>query len=122
MSISLASVGTVPAYPLGQPVDGRKRYGMTPEQAAVYRWLVENRPHKGSFNIQYRDVALSMAATDAFQRGDFAVAIGYWERALAALPPDSEMSRAIRGSLEQARQASAARSVAPAAASPGAAK
>jgi len=66
--------------------------------------------------------ALSMAATDAFQSGDFAVAIGYWERALAALPPDSEMSRAIRGSLEQARQASAARSVAPAAASPGAAK
>jgi cytochrome c-type biogenesis protein CcmH/NrfG len=63
--------------------------------------------------------ALSMAATDAFQRGDFTVAIGYWEQALAALPPDSEISRGIRGSLEQARQA---RSVAPAAASPGAAR
>jgi len=66
--------------------------------------------------------ALSMAATDAFQRGDFAVAISHWERALAALPADSEMSRAIRGSLEQARQASAARPVSPAAASPGAAR
>ena len=62
MSISLASVGTVPAFPLGQPVDGRQRYGMTPEQAAVYRWLVENRPHDRAFSINYRAVGLSMAS------------------------------------------------------------
>lgn len=49
--------------------------------------------------------ALSMAATDAYQRNDVRAAIGYWERALAAVPPDSPMAESIRGSLAQARQA-----------------
>jgi hypothetical protein len=53
---------TVPAFPLGRPVDGRERFGMTPEQAHVYRWLVENRPHDRPFSINYRAVGLSMAA------------------------------------------------------------
>lgn len=48
---------TIPAFPLGQPVDGRPRYGMTPEQAAVYRWLVANRPHNGVFRLDFRNVA-----------------------------------------------------------------
>ena len=33
MSALAHSEGTVPAHPLGQPLDGRPRYGMTPEQA-----------------------------------------------------------------------------------------
>lgn len=48
--------------------------------------------------------ALSMAATDAFQRNDFPTAVSYWERALQTLPPDSEMAEAIRVSLAQARK------------------
>ena len=48
--------GTVPAYPLGKPLDGRERYGMTPEQASLYRWLVKNRPHDQPFLMQFRDV------------------------------------------------------------------
>ena len=48
---------TVPAFPLGQPVDGRPRYGMTLEQAAAYRWLVANRSHLHAFLLDSRDVA-----------------------------------------------------------------
>lgn len=49
--------GTVPAYPLGKPVDGRDRFGMTPEQAKVYRWLVLHRSHTEPFVIYFRDMA-----------------------------------------------------------------
>ena len=48
---------TIPAYPCGKPLDGRDRYGMTPEQGALYRWLVKNRPHDGAFAMKFRDVA-----------------------------------------------------------------
>lgn len=50
--------------------------------------------------------ALSMAATDAFQRNDTRAAIAHWERALAAVPPDSPMAESIRESLAQARRSS----------------
>ncbi len=60
MSEAYAYEATVPAFPLGQPKDGRKRYGMTPEQAAVYRWLVMNRPVQGSFCINFRQLAQCM--------------------------------------------------------------
>ncbi len=48
--------------------------------------------------------ALSMAATDAFRRNDTRAAIAYWERALAAVPPDSPMADSIRESLAQVRR------------------
>jgi DNA-binding MarR family transcriptional regulator len=63
MSEALAYNRTVPAYPLGQPVDGRPRYGMTPEQAFVYRWVVRNRPHDRPFTISFRQLATFMAST-----------------------------------------------------------
>ena len=55
---------TVPAFPLGQPVDGRPRYGMTPEQAHVYRWLVKTRPHDRAFTVDFRHIARAMASTN----------------------------------------------------------
>lgn len=55
----LAIEATVPAFPLGVPVDGRARYGMTPEQAMLYRWLVENRPHDKPFAVSFREAALA---------------------------------------------------------------
>jgi len=58
---ALAREMTRPAYPLGKPAD-RDRYGMTPEQAHVYRWLVKHRPHDRAFAIAFREVALTMAA------------------------------------------------------------
>lgn len=55
--MSLAhSHDTVPAHPLGIPVDGRERYGMTPEQAALYQWLIRNRPTDGLFQMRFRQI------------------------------------------------------------------
>lgn len=54
---ALAHEITVPAYPLGKPLDGRERYGMTAEQAALYRWLVNNKTHDAPFPMLFRDVA-----------------------------------------------------------------
>jgi hypothetical protein len=51
---------TVPAHPLGIPVDGRKRYGMTPEQAITYRHLVKTKPHDEVFSIHFRTLAKSL--------------------------------------------------------------
>jgi hypothetical protein len=63
MNEALAFYGTktVPAFPLGQPTDGRPRYGMTPEQACLYRWLVKHKPHDGPFGINFRGTAWRMA-------------------------------------------------------------
>jgi DNA-binding MarR family transcriptional regulator len=47
---------TVPAFPLGRPAD-RDRYSMTPAQAELYRWLVEQRPHHTPFQMHFRDAA-----------------------------------------------------------------
>ncbi len=57
---ALAHEITVPAYPLGRPVDGRERYGMTPEQARVYRWLVARRPNAGRFYLDFRHAAQAL--------------------------------------------------------------
>lgn len=62
MNVSVASVATVPAFPLGIPVDGRLRYGMTPAQADVYRWIVKHKPHHESFGINFRELAFRMAS------------------------------------------------------------
>jgi predicted DNA-binding transcriptional regulator len=51
---------TVPAFPLGQPVDGRPRYGMTPDMARTYRWLIENRPHDDLFRMSFREIGKAL--------------------------------------------------------------
>lgn len=56
---ALAQTATRDAYPLGRPLDGRERYGMTHEQAKVYRWLVANRPHDRAFLVNFREAAVS---------------------------------------------------------------
>jgi hypothetical protein len=55
-TLAFYAIKTVPAFPLGQPEDGRPRYGMTPEQARVYRWLVLNRPHDCFFHVHFREM------------------------------------------------------------------
>lgn len=56
---ALAIETTVDAYPLGRPPCGTLRYGMTPEQAMLYRWLVKNRPHDKAFAIGFREAAIA---------------------------------------------------------------
>jgi hypothetical protein len=62
-SLAFYATRTVPGFPLGQPVDGRLRYGMTPEQANVYRWLVAHKPHDRPFSMSFRAIAQLMAST-----------------------------------------------------------
>lgn len=79
---ALAREATIPAYPLGRPVDGRLRFGMTPEQAHVYRWLVKNRPHDRAFVVNFRSVAKAMMTKEgnAHQRIMALVERGWLER------------------------------------------
>lgn len=60
MTAVILADNTIPAFPLGQPPDGRKRFGMTPQQARLYRWLVESRPHDIPFQMHFRDAALAL--------------------------------------------------------------
>jgi cytochrome c-type biogenesis protein CcmH len=55
--------------------------------------------------------ALVLAGTAAFDRNDRAGAIRYWERALGALPGESDMAQRVRASIAEARGAAAAPSV-----------
>jgi cytochrome c-type biogenesis protein CcmH len=45
--------------------------------------------------------ALALAASAAMERRDDKVAIGYWNRLLAELPPDSEHARDVRSTIAQ---------------------
>ena len=54
--------GTVLAHPLGIPLDGSNRYGMTPAMARLYRWLVHNRPHSSEFSLSFRDASEALGA------------------------------------------------------------
>jgi cytochrome c-type biogenesis protein CcmH len=47
--------------------------------------------------------ALALAGTAEFERHNYAGAIAYWERILKVVPPDSEFSRSVIGSIEEAR-------------------
>jgi cytochrome c-type biogenesis protein CcmH len=49
--------------------------------------------------------ALALAGTAAFDRKDYAAAIGYWGRARASVPQDSEFARSLDQSIADARTA-----------------
>ena len=47
--------------------------------------------------------ALALAGTAAFERADYAAAIGFWERIQAQVAPDSPTARSVAGSIAEAR-------------------
>jgi len=47
--------------------------------------------------------ALALAGTVDFEKGDYAKAIGYWQRMLPLLPADSEMGNSVRASIQDAQ-------------------
>ncbi len=51
---------------------------------------------------------LALAGTAAFERKDYGAAIGYWTRARATAPPDSEFMRNLEQSIADARAAGGA--------------
>lgn len=81
---ALAHELTVPAYPLGRPVDGRERYGMKIEQARVYCWLVQNKPHGEPFKIDFRKTG---AATGYGTSTAHSCVVGLCQRGWMAVVP-----------------------------------
>jgi len=47
--------------------------------------------------------ALALAGTAEFDRRNYTGAIAYWERILKVVPPDSDFTRAVHGSIAEAR-------------------
>ncbi|MCB1906834.1 MAG: c-type cytochrome biogenesis protein CcmI [Rhodocyclaceae bacterium] len=47
--------------------------------------------------------ALALAGTAAFERADYAAAIGFWERIQTQVQPDSPTARSVAGSIAEAR-------------------
>lgn len=47
--------------------------------------------------------ALALAGTAEFDRRNFAAAIGYWEKILTLVPPESEFANSVKGSIAEAR-------------------
>ena len=66
--------------------------------------------------------ALALAGTDAFDRKDFAAAVGYWSKARQVVPADSEFAKSLDGGIAEATAAGqgAGGTTAPAAAVAGA--
>src|SRR5690242_18933277 len=61
--------------------------------------------------------SLALAGTAAFNRGDYAKAVAWWQQLKVQLPPDSEQARSVAASIAQAQaQGGAAANAAPAAA------
>ncbi len=52
--------------------------------------------------------ALALAGSVAYESRDYAAARGYWERALAVVPADSEVARSMRANIAQATRLDAA--------------
>ena len=55
--------------------------------------------------------ALAMAGTESFNRKDYPGALGYWEKLLPLLPPQSEMAKSVADGIAQARELGKIRSV-----------
>lgn len=47
--------------------------------------------------------ALALAGTAEFERRNYAAAVAYWERILKVVPPDTDFTRAVTGSIAEAR-------------------
>jgi cytochrome c-type biogenesis protein CcmH len=48
--------------------------------------------------------ALALAGSAEFERRDYRAAVGYWERILTVVPPESDFARQVNASIEEARQ------------------
>ena len=73
--------------------------------------LIEQALQNNPSNLK----GLALAGTAAFERKDYAGAIGYWTRARAAAPPEGEFTRSLEQSIAEARALAGGSGVAPAA-------
>jgi cytochrome c-type biogenesis protein CcmH len=55
--------------------------------------------------IDPKDVkALALAGSEAFDRRDYGAAVGYWERAVKAKPPEAQFVQQLEAGIEEARK------------------
>jgi len=55
--------------------------------------------------IDPKDVkALALAGSEAFDRRDYSAAVGYWDRAVKAKPPDAQFVQQLEAGIEEARK------------------
>jgi len=73
--------------------------------------LIEQALQNNPSNLK----GLALAGTAAFERKDYAAAIGYWTRARAGAPPEGEFTRSLDQSIAEARALAGASGVLPAA-------
>jgi len=57
--------------------------------------------------------ALALAGSEAFDRHDYKAAVGFWERAVKAGPPDPQFADQLRSGIQEARQLGAMGAAAP---------
>lgn len=107
---------------LGRPADAvaayRKVVELRPKDAQALADLADgmamanNRTLEGeperliaeAVKLDGRNVkALALAGTVAFNRSDYAGAVGYWQRAIDASEPGSEFAQQLQGALNEAR-------------------
>ncbi|HKO88138.1 MAG TPA: c-type cytochrome biogenesis protein CcmI [Burkholderiales bacterium] len=50
--------------------------------------------------------ALMLLGSEAFERGDYATALGFWERLRRILPPEAELTQQLEAGIEEARNRS----------------
>ncbi len=53
----------------------------------------------------HQPTVLGMRGMDAFERADYAAAVGYWEQAIRGMPPDSQSAQVLQQGIQQARTA-----------------
>ena len=60
----------------------------------------------------YHQKALWLSGTAAYQAGDFAAALGHWQKLLTIFPPGSEQATQVQNIIEDAKQQMASRGIA----------
>lgn len=91
-----------------RPRDGQALADYADALAMLSNRSLEGEPERLALQAVVLDPAnvkaLTLAGTAAFNRDQFAEAIGFWDRAVAAAEPGSDFSRQLKGALAEARQ------------------
>jgi cytochrome c-type biogenesis protein CcmH len=71
--------------------------------AQAYARVLELMPENRELLVEFVKT-LALAGRAGFESGNYAAAVGYWERILPFAPPESEFARTVAASIAEARQ------------------
>lgn len=90
-----------------RPKDAQALADLADGMAMANNRTLEGEPERliaEAVKLDGRNVkALALAGTVAFNRSDYAGAVGYWQRAIDASEPGSEFAQQLQGALNEAR-------------------